>query len=117
MCGAHNQAAGVLTIAHNSGGPKSDIIEHGKTGYLAASAEEYAACMQQVAMAKAHCSREEEEEEETEEEEEEAALGRFGLMQECARRSAGRFSDEKFAIAFTDAMRPLCLSLGLITMR
>ncbi len=110
----------MLTIAHNSGGPKSDIIEHGKTGYLAASAEEYAACMQQVAMAKAHCSREEEkQEEETKEtkEEEEATLGRFGLMQECARRSVGRFSDEKFAIAFTDAMRPLCLSLGLITMR
>ena len=35
-------AAGMVTIAHNSGGPRSDIIRHGHTGFLAATADEYA---------------------------------------------------------------------------
>ena len=34
-------AAGLLTIAHNSGGPKTDIVEHGETGFLATTADEY----------------------------------------------------------------------------
>lgn len=44
-------AAGVVTVAHNSGGPRSDIVvEHGggPTGFLAATADEYAAAMQRV---------------------------------------------------------------------
>lgn len=39
-------AAGLITIAHNSGGPASDIIDLQKpTGYLATSKEEYADAM------------------------------------------------------------------------
>jgi len=35
-------AAGLLTVAHNSGGPKTDIVEDGITGFLATTADEYA---------------------------------------------------------------------------
>jgi alpha-1,2-mannosyltransferase len=35
-------AAGVIPVAHNSGGPKSDIIIPERTGFLASTAEEYA---------------------------------------------------------------------------
>lgn len=35
-------AAGLVVVAHNSGGPKADIIDVGRTGFLASTAEEYA---------------------------------------------------------------------------
>lgn len=35
-------AGGVIVIAHNSGGPRMDIIKHGSTGFLASSADDYA---------------------------------------------------------------------------
>ena len=35
-------SAGLITIAHNSGGPRTDIIEPNVTGYLATTPEEYA---------------------------------------------------------------------------
>eukprot|EP00592_Proboscia_alata_P011812 CAMPEP_0194383926 /NCGR_PEP_ID=MMETSP0174-20130528/70708_1 /TAXON_ID=216777 /ORGANISM="Proboscia alata, Strain PI-D3" /LENGTH=56 /DNA_ID=CAMNT_0039170621 /DNA_START=8 /DNA_END=175 /DNA_ORIENTATION=+ len=34
-------SAGLVTIAHDSGGPKSDIVTTDKTGYLAATEGEY----------------------------------------------------------------------------
>jgi len=34
-------ALGLLTVAHNSGGPKTDILQHEVTGYLATTTEEY----------------------------------------------------------------------------
>ena len=42
ICVVELMAAGLVTIAHRSGGPKSDIIEEGRTGFLAETAEEYA---------------------------------------------------------------------------
>ncbi|CAI2367033.1 unnamed protein product [Moneuplotes crassus] len=40
-------AAGLITIAHNSGGPKADIIlEEGKRGYLSETPKEFATAMQ-----------------------------------------------------------------------
>ena len=36
------QAAGVLPVAHNSGGPRDDIVCHGVTGFLATEPREYA---------------------------------------------------------------------------
>ena len=36
------QAAGVITIAHRSGGPLLDILPHQSLGYLCETAEEYA---------------------------------------------------------------------------
>lgn len=41
-------AAGLLTIAHNSGGPKEDIITSGETGFLAQTKDEYAECILQA---------------------------------------------------------------------
>mmetsp|Transcript_7333 Transcript_7333/g.7187 ORF Transcript_7333/g.7187 Transcript_7333/m.7187 type:complete len:83 (+) Transcript_7333:896-1144(+) len=39
-------AAGLITIANNSGGPREDIIKHKVTGLLASQAEEYADCLE-----------------------------------------------------------------------
>jgi len=36
------QAAGLAVIAHNSGGPKDDIITNEVNGFLASTPEEYA---------------------------------------------------------------------------
>lgn len=41
-------AAGIVVIAHASGGPKLDIIDNGKSGYLASDIEEYAQLMANV---------------------------------------------------------------------
>ncbi|KAJ3319066.1 asparagine-linked glycosylation protein [Blyttiomyces sp. JEL0837] len=44
-------ASGLITVAHNSAGPKMDIVvdyEGGKTGYLATTAEEYAEALSQA---------------------------------------------------------------------
>jgi alpha-1,2-mannosyltransferase len=81
-------AAGVLCVAHNSGGPKSDIVQHGKTGYLAATEAEYAACLAE-ALALSRARRRE--------------------MQTAARRSMERFSDAAFAKQFQAAMRGTCV--------
>lgn len=41
-------AAGCITLAHNSGGPKSDIIEPGVSGFLAATKDEYAEALSMI---------------------------------------------------------------------
>lgn len=41
-------AAGLLTLAHNSGGPASDIIRHRQTGFLASTQEEYVSCIKEM---------------------------------------------------------------------
>ena len=45
-------AAGLLVMAHDSGGPRSDIVtvdtERTRTGFLATSAEQYAKCIHQI---------------------------------------------------------------------
>eukprot|EP00520_Triparma_pacifica_P010046 CAMPEP_0118635676 /NCGR_PEP_ID=MMETSP0785-20121206/2202_1 /TAXON_ID=91992 /ORGANISM="Bolidomonas pacifica, Strain CCMP 1866" /LENGTH=407 /DNA_ID=CAMNT_0006526723 /DNA_START=89 /DNA_END=1309 /DNA_ORIENTATION=- len=41
-------AAGLITIAHNSGGPKADIIKPGVDGYLADSVETYANALKEI---------------------------------------------------------------------
>lgn len=86
------QAAGLVTIAHNSGGPKTDIVEHGQTGFLAATEEEYAECMAQALV--------------TKNERPEAHTD----MQRAARRSAQRFSDEVFAEQFAACLVPLAVA-------
>lgn len=43
-----SMAAGVIMIAHNSGGPKLDIVEDGVTGYLATTADEYAKYVREI---------------------------------------------------------------------
>ena len=69
-------AAGLLTIAHDSGGPKSDIIlEVGGTGYLATTAKEYADAMHKALTLDAK---------------------EADAMRQKAKASATRFSDEAF---------------------
>jgi alpha-1,2-mannosyltransferase len=41
-------SGGLITIGHNSGGPKLDIIQNNVTGYLASSAIEYAQCIHTI---------------------------------------------------------------------
>jgi alpha-1,2-mannosyltransferase len=75
-------AAGLIVIAHNSGGPKNDLVvpfEGKQTGFLATTPEEYAA----------------------------AAFAAFNLptsedaeLRRTAQESAARFSDEVFADGF-----------------
>ena len=38
-------AAGCIPIAHNSGGPRDDIVNVNECGYLATTVEEYANCI------------------------------------------------------------------------
>ena len=87
------QAAGLVTIAHNSGGPKEDIVTpyHGSpTGFLAATVEEYCDAMRQAV-----CSPD----------------GLKALRQN-ARDSTPRFSDEVFHNEFQCAFRPVLAGLG-----
>jgi alpha-1,2-mannosyltransferase len=41
-------AAGLLVIAHDSGGPKTDIVDPGISGFLATTPEEYATAIHQA---------------------------------------------------------------------
>lgn len=40
--------SGVIAVAHNSGGPKSDIILNDDEGYLCTSVEEYADAIEKI---------------------------------------------------------------------
>lgn len=72
-------AAGLLVVAHNSGGPKSDIITPRKTGFLASTAEEYADAIHQALSLDAKEAQ---------------------TMREKASKSAMRFSDQVFVDSF-----------------
>uniref|UniRef100_A0A7S1UU61 Glycosyl transferase family 1 domain-containing protein n=1 Tax=Grammatophora oceanica TaxID=210454 RepID=A0A7S1UU61_9STRA len=76
-------AAGILTIAHNSGGPKADIVVplhgEGQTGFLASTVEEYAERMDQAMRMSAKEALE---------------------MRKRAREASKRFSDEVFNTSF-----------------
>lgn len=69
-------AAGLLMIAHNSGGPKADIVQHGQNGYLATAPEEYADIIVEILKKHPEENR---------------------SIQEQAKISATRYSDEVFA--------------------
>jgi glycosyltransferase involved in cell wall biosynthesis len=75
-------AAGLITIAHNSGGPKSDIIQHGDNGYLATEPEEYAELFRQVFQSPEEHHR----------------------MKRKAMQSVYRFSDDQFIEDMVDKM-------------
>uniref|UniRef100_A0A8C5LS27 GDP-Man:Man(3)GlcNAc(2)-PP-Dol alpha-1,2-mannosyltransferase n=1 Tax=Leptobrachium leishanense TaxID=445787 RepID=A0A8C5LS27_9ANUR len=82
-------AAGTIILAHDSGGPKMDIVipyEGQKTGFLADSEESYAAAMDQILSL-------------TPEE-------RLAIRQN-ARRSVTRFSDDEFESNFLSAVEHL----------
>jgi len=79
-------AAGLLVVAHASGGPKSDIIvplEGRQTGFLASSCAEYADCIKEALSMEKACMLE---------------------TRQSARVSALRFSDEVFSVSFENAL-------------
>jgi len=41
-------AAGLIVLAHKSGGPKMDIIEENQTGFFACDIDSYATMMKQI---------------------------------------------------------------------
>lgn len=86
-------AAGLVTVAHDSGGPKSDIIltpwdpevpNDDATGCLASTADEYADAMREILKRGASCEVE--------------------RIRENGRRSADRFSDDVFVDAFKETI-------------
>jgi alpha-1,2-mannosyltransferase len=76
-------AAGLITIAHDSGGPKSDIITPPTTGFLATTETQYAQAMQHVFSMSAS---------------EQQAI------RDAARVSMARFNDQEFEVSFTKAI-------------
>ncbi|KAK7097661.1 GDP-Man:Man(3)GlcNAc(2)-PP-Dol alpha-1,2-mannosyltransferase-like [Littorina saxatilis] len=81
-------AAGTVVLAHDSGGPKLDIVvpySHSPTGFLATSAKEYAGFMLYIFNMDPDGRRE---------------------IRKNARHSVDRFSEEKFEAAFLDIIAP-----------
>ena len=82
-------AAGVVPVAHNSGGPALDIIEDRRTGRLATTEKEYADAMEELLLTP-------------------GAEPRRRAMAAAGRASvATRFSEAAFAEAMVEAMRPV----------
>lgn len=82
-------AAGAIPIAHNSAGPKMDIVvdeDGGRTGFLARTADEYADAILEV-LRMSETKRLE--------------------MAAAARKRAGRFSEQKFYEDFKASIRPI----------
>ncbi|XP_056418007.1 GDP-Man:Man(3)GlcNAc(2)-PP-Dol alpha-1,2-mannosyltransferase isoform X2 [Hyla sarda] len=82
-------AAGTVILAHNSGGPKLDIVvpyEGHETGFLADSEESYASAMDRI-----------------------LAMSEDQRLQirQNARRSVSRFSDQEFEVSFIAATEQL----------
>jgi len=80
------QAAGLVVLSNNSGGPKSDIVEEvdGKlTGFLASDEDSYANCLHQIFKM--------------------SSKDRMQMLKE-ARRSSLRFSDEQFQKNFISSI-------------
>eukprot|EP01133_Synstelium_polycarpum_P008919 gene8919-10451_t len=71
-------AAGVIPVAHNSGGPKEDIIKHQETGFLATTKEEYGDYIHEVL----------------------ASKSKYVEMQKKGRNSTDRFSEENYMTQF-----------------
>lgn len=80
------QAAGVIVIAHNSGGPKSDIVNPGVTGFLADTVEEYARALEHVFLQINDDARQ--------------------AIQSNSRLAAARFSDQTFFDTFSQKVLP-----------
>ena len=96
---AHNlsctvQAAGLITLAHNTGGPRADIVREGETGFLASDAAGYARALGSLFVPGA------------------AAEAERVAVRRRAREAAGRFSDEVFMEAFGGLMRDFLYGEG-----
>ncbi|GAM21874.1 hypothetical protein SAMD00019534_050490 [Acytostelium subglobosum LB1] len=78
-------AAGVIPVAHNSGGPKEDIVKHNETGFLAVTKEEYGDYIHDILSSKV----------------------KYIEMQRAARESTDRFSEENYIVQFIEKISPL----------
>ena len=79
-------ASGVIAIAHNSGGPKLDIVgDDGVKGFVATTAGEYAYAMERVLW--------------------DMKPDEVLAMAKKARASTDRFSDETFRTSCADVLR------------
>ncbi len=74
-------AAGMIVVAHKSGGPQMDIIDEGQTGFLASDIDSYATIMQQIL---------------------EMTADERHKIQEQARDSVKRFNKSNFERLFTE---------------
>lgn len=79
------QAAGVIPVAHNSAGPKEDIVRPARTGFLATTAEEYADYIHKIL----------------------ANPEKYEAMQQEGREYVERFSQTKFLEAWNEEMKGL----------
>lgn len=82
-------AGGTIVIAHNSGGPKLDIVKDYNsqaTGFLADDASSYAHAMNEVVNMSQEARTQ---------------------MQQSARLSVDRFSDQHFEATFLDSVKDL----------
>ncbi|KAA8493960.1 GDP-Man:Man(3)GlcNAc(2)-PP-Dol alpha-1,2-mannosyltransferase [Porphyridium purpureum] len=78
------QAAGVIAVAHNSGGVALDIIQNGKSGFLAETADQFADCLSSALSLN--------------------SSSRLAMIQ-TARDAASRYSDEGFATEVLKALQ------------
>jgi len=85
------QAAGVPSIAHASGGPALDIIDAGRTGMLATTADEYSEALAALLYAP------------------DAAVTRQRIARQARESVRERFSQEQFAATFVANMRRVLL--------
>ncbi|EFC47843.1 glycosyl transferase [Naegleria gruberi] len=89
ICVVEYMAAGLITLSHNSGGPKSDIVTPNKTGFLAETEKEYSQAINDI-LSRYH----------TEEMKE---------IQENARKSADRYTEEKFVVDAQECLKELLI--------
>ena len=76
-------ACGVVVVAHDSGGPKSDIVDVGSTGYLCGTADEYRAAFKKIS---------------------EMNPQEIDAVKTRAREGVARFDDDVFRRAFFDGV-------------
>ena len=80
-------AAGLITVAHNSGGPKLDIIDDGVTGFLANdSDEEFSQILYKIIN---------------------LSQNDINMIRLKSRQSVDRFSEEQFEILFLKCVEPI----------
>ena len=85
---------GMAVVAHNSGGPRLDIIDDGRTGFLASTDEEYADALAALLV---HPG---------------SALRREKIAEAGRQSVATRFSEDAFAEAACTALLPAVRSLA-----
>lgn len=82
-------AAGAIVLAHQSGGPKMDIVSEGETGFLASDIDSYATMMRQILEMNADERRK---------------------IRERARESVDRFSVTNFETRFMEPLNKVILN-------